>query len=33
VAVAIFAITQEHKELESCGFHQSNETKLGHLLF
>jgi hypothetical protein len=26
----IFAITQEWKELESCGFHHSKEKSVGH---
>ena len=30
MAVGIFEITQEWKELESCGFHHSTENSVGH---
>jgi hypothetical protein len=30
MAVGIFAITLERKELETCGFHHSRENSVGH---
>jgi hypothetical protein len=30
MAVSIFSITREWKELETCGFHHSRENSAGH---